>query len=50
MLARGKFSARYRFTSTRTTQRYSFRAVVRRDPNFPYAPATSRIVKVLVRP
>jgi hypothetical protein len=48
--AKGRFSARYRFTNTRTTQRYSFRAVVRKDPNFPYAAATSRIVKVVVRP
>jgi hypothetical protein len=49
-LSGGKFSAKYRFTSTTTTQRYRFRAVVRSDPNFPYAPATSPTVSVLVRP
>jgi hypothetical protein len=49
-VSKGRFRARYKFTNTTTTQRYRFRAVVRKDPNFPYAPGTSPIVKVLVRP
>jgi hypothetical protein len=50
MVSKGHFSARYKFTNTNTTQRYRFRAVVRKDPNFPYAAGTSPTVKVLVRP
>jgi hypothetical protein len=49
-VSKGHFSARYTFTNTSTTQHYRFRAVVRKDPNFPYAAGTSRTVKVLVRP
>jgi hypothetical protein len=48
-LSHGRFSARYKFTSTTATQRYRFRAVVRKDPNFPYASGTSAVVQVLVR-
>lgn len=49
-LKRGRFTAGYRFTSTTARTRYKFRAVVRADPDLPYAPATSKIVEVLVRP
>jgi hypothetical protein len=49
-LTNGRFSARYKFTSTTRTQRYKFRAVVRKDPNFPYAAGHSPAVSVLVRP
>ena len=49
-LSNGRFSARYKFTNTTSTHRYRFRAVVRKDANFPYAPATSLTVRVLVRP
>ena len=49
-LRRGRFSARYRFGRTFTTTRYRFRAVIHRDPRFPYAPATSPRASVLVRP
>ena len=50
MLSNGRFSARYKFTNTVRTQRYKFRAVVRKDPNFPYAAGHSPAVSVLVRP
>jgi hypothetical protein len=49
LLRNGRFSGRYRFTHTTTTTRYRFRAVVRADPNFPYAPGVSKTVSVLVR-
>ncbi len=49
-LKRTRFSASYRFTSTTARTRYTFRAVVRADPDLPYAPATSNLVSVVVRP
>jgi hypothetical protein len=49
-LKRSRFSATYRFTSTAATTRYRFRAVVRADPDLPYAANTSKTVSVLVRP
>lgn len=49
-LKRARFSASYRFTNTTTRTRYTFRAVVRADPDLPYAPATSNLVSVVVRP
>jgi hypothetical protein len=49
-LRNGRFSATYRFTRTFSATRYRFRAVVHDDRAFPYAPGTSRTVKVLVRP
>ncbi|MBE2319132.1 hypothetical protein DVA67_024365 [Solirubrobacter sp. CPCC 204708] len=49
-LRRGRFAASYRFTNTSVRTRYRFRAVVRADPDLPYAPGTSKIVEVLVRP
>jgi hypothetical protein len=48
-LRNGRFRAKYRFTRTFVTQRYRFRAVIHDDPDFPYAPGRSRVVKVLVR-
>jgi hypothetical protein len=50
VLRNGRFRASYRFTRTFTAQRYSFRAVVHDDPDFPYAAGKSAVVKVLVRP
>src|SRR4029079_1652584 len=38
---KGKFSGRYRFTRTFSSQRYRFRAVVHADRDFPYEAATS---------
>ena len=38
----GRWSYRYRFTSTRGTVRYRFRARVPREAGFPYASGTSR--------
>ena len=35
-LRRGRFNARYRFTGTRTTTRYRFRAVVVEQPDLPF--------------
>jgi hypothetical protein len=49
-LRNGRFSARYRFTKTRRTTRYRFRAVIHADANFPYTAGRSPVVKVLVRP
>jgi hypothetical protein len=49
-LLNGRFSARYRFTKTRSTTRYRFRAVIHSDANFPYTAGRSPVVKVLVRP
>lgn len=49
-LKRARFSASYRFTNTTARTRYTFRAVVRADPDLPYMPATSDVVSVLVRP
>ncbi len=49
-LRKGKFSGRYRFTRTFSSQRYRFRAVVHADRDFPYEAATSPVVAVRVRP
>jgi hypothetical protein len=49
-LRKGKFSGRYRFTRTFSSQRYRFRAVVHTDRDFPYEAATSKVVAVRVRP
>jgi hypothetical protein len=49
-LRNGRFRGSYRFTRTFATTRYRFRAVLRADPGFPYAPGTSSVVSVLVRP
>jgi hypothetical protein len=46
----GRFNTRYRFLRTFATTRYRFRAVVHGDTKFPYAPATSNVKTVLVRP
>lgn len=45
----GKWHAKYRFHATTGLQTYTFRARVRRDTGFPYAPSISRRVKVKVR-
>jgi hypothetical protein len=49
-LRNGRFHASYRFTSTFSTTRYRFRAVIHDDDHFPYAGGTSPVVKVVVRP
>jgi hypothetical protein len=46
----GRFSAKYRFKNTFRPATYRFRAVLPMDPNFPYAPATSKQVRVRVTP
>ena len=46
----GRFSARYTFERTYRPTSYRFRAVLRDDPNFPYAAATSKEVRVRVVP
>ncbi len=48
-LRNGKFKASYRFLRTFSTQRYSFRAVIRADEDFPYAAGKSAVVRVVVR-
>jgi hypothetical protein len=45
----GRWSYGYRFTSTRGTVRYRFRARVPRESGFPYSSGTSRYVYVTVR-
>jgi hypothetical protein len=45
-----RFRATYRFTQTFSAQRYSFRAVIHDDPDFPYAAGRSGVVRVTVRP
>jgi protocatechuate 3,4-dioxygenase beta subunit len=45
----GRWSYRYRFTSTRGTVRYRFRARVPREAGFPYTAGTSRLAHVVVR-
>ena len=47
--ATGRWTYRYRFTSTRGTVRYRFRARVPREAGFPYASGTSRFAHVVVR-
>ena len=45
----GRWSYDYRFTATRGTVRYRFRARVPRESGFPYASGASRYVHVTVR-
>ena len=45
----GRWSYRYRFTATRGTVRYRFRARVPREAGFPYTSGASRRVPVTVR-
>jgi hypothetical protein len=45
----GRWKHRYRFTATRGTVRYRFRARLPRESGFPYAAGRSRQVKVIVR-
>ena len=44
----GRWSGRYRFTNTTATRRYAFRAVIRRQPGYPYEPGKSKTRKVTV--
>jgi hypothetical protein len=45
----GAWRIPYRFTATRGTVDYRFRALVPREPSFPYETGTSRAVRVTVR-
>ena len=45
----GRWFYRYRFTATRGTVRYRFRARIPQENGFPYAAGVSRSVRVLVR-
>jgi hypothetical protein len=45
----GRFSAAYRFTNTKTTMRYRFRALVERQADFPFEAGWSRSSWVTVR-
>ena len=47
---RGRFRYRYRFRSISGPTRFSFRAVVKRQPNYPYARGASATVSVRARP
>jgi len=47
--ASGRWSYRYRFTATRGTVRYRFRALIPQEAGFPYASGASRPVHVLVK-
>ena len=38
----GRWSGKYRFRNTTGTRRYAFRAVVRRQPGYPYLPGRSK--------
>ena len=44
----GRWTVRYRFTSTRGVRTYSFRARVRQDTGYPYAISKTRSVRVKV--
>jgi hypothetical protein len=46
---RGEFTARYTFHATRGTQTYVFRAVVRADSGYPFAPSRTRQERVRVQ-
>jgi hypothetical protein len=47
---RGRFRYRYRFRSISGSTRFSFRAVVKQQPNYPYARGSSPTVVVRARP
>jgi hypothetical protein len=47
---RGRFRYRYRFTSIGGPTRFSFQAVVKAQPNYPYARGASKRVSVRARP
>ena len=49
-VSRGRFTAKYTFKRTYRATTYRFRAVLPSDPNFPYAAATSKQVRVRVAP
>jgi hypothetical protein len=45
----GKFRGLYRFTQTRGLARYTFRARVKKQGNYPYSPGSSKRRKITVR-
>jgi hypothetical protein len=47
---RGRFRYRYRFRSISGPTSFNFRAVVKRQPNYPYARGASATVSVRARP
>lgn len=44
----GAFRGEYRFTQTRDLQRYAFRALLKRQGDYPYEPGASHRRKLLV--
>lgn len=44
----GRWSGKYRFRNTTSTRRYAFRAVIRRQPGYPYQPGKSKTKKATV--
>jgi hypothetical protein len=44
----GRWSGKYRFQHTTGTRRYAFRAVIRRQPGYPYQPGHSKTRKATV--
>ena len=44
----GRWSGRYRFTNTTSTRTYAFRAVIRKQPGYPYEAGKSKTRKVTV--
>jgi len=45
----GRWSGNYRFKRTTTTRTYGFRATIRRQPGYPYAPGHSKTKRVTVK-
>ncbi|MDQ3728664.1 MAG: hypothetical protein M3355_03645, partial [Actinomycetota bacterium] len=44
----GRWNGKYRFRNTTGTRRYAFRAVIRRQPGYPYSPGHSKTRKITV--
>jgi hypothetical protein len=44
----GRWSGHYKFTNTTDTRRYAFRAVIRRQPGYPYNPGHSKTRRATV--
>jgi len=44
----GRWSGKYRFRNTTGTRRYAFRAIIRRQPGYPYQPGRSKTRKATV--
>lgn len=46
----GRWSGHYRFRNTTQTRRYAFRAIIRRQPGYPYHPGHSKTRRLIVHP